>query len=164
MNSIFLSVLAIVISLFSLVVSIMGLVGTRRHNRISVLPKVEPVWESRSGLDTGISLRNNGLGPATIIDLRVRARSGRTFSLMKRAGVVAFLSEVGCNESWVRCFTPDLEASLQKDECAPLISVSKEQERARHEQLWRSLKDVTILIKYRSVYGVSLSDSFPCPS
>ncbi len=65
-----LSVSAIVIAVVSIVVSVWEGLETRKHNRLSVQPRLEISFNTnRDGF--GYSLRNAGLGPAIITDKRI---------------------------------------------------------------------------------------------
>ena len=64
------SLAAIVIAIASIVVTVWQGMETRRHNRLSVRPKLEIIFES--GHDSfGYVLMNNGLGPATITGIEL---------------------------------------------------------------------------------------------
>jgi len=64
------SISAIIIAVASIVVTTWQGLETRRHNRLSVRPKLEIIFES--GKDSfGYKLMNNGLGPAIVTGKKI---------------------------------------------------------------------------------------------
>jgi hypothetical protein len=64
--SIVVAICATVIAVLSLTVTVYEAWATRRHDRISVRPFLEPRIGLRQGHTAGLQLINSGLGPAVI--------------------------------------------------------------------------------------------------
>lgn len=62
---------AILIALASMIVTIWQGLEERKHNRLSVRPKLEISYAYQSGVGYYFSLENKGLGPANIINMTV---------------------------------------------------------------------------------------------
>lgn len=144
------AICAVVIALASLVVTLMEARTSREHSRQSVRPVLQIVrTRLHTDKQTGLKIKNVGLGPAVIVGTRVKL-DGHPIGGWNRD---TFTQLVGVNKP-----TPFF-SSLYDDAVIPsgdeqfliLIDPFKEW---RHSWFWDLIANrITLEVRYESIYG-----------
>ncbi|NOX88762.1 MAG: hypothetical protein GXO77_07030 [Calditrichaeota bacterium] len=90
------SLSAIIIALASIVVTTWQGIETRKHNRLSVRPRLEIIFESGKN-SFGYVLMNNGLGPAIITGKKIFV-DGKEINYTGFSGYDEFIDKLGLND------------------------------------------------------------------
>src|SRR5690348_11222311 len=101
------SVVAAFISFCALALSVWEGYETRNHDRITVVPKLSFSGDTSRLGPFGISLTNNGSGPALIEWFAVAVDGVLMDESDHYGGLLNALSRLDINESWVYVYRPD---------------------------------------------------------
>jgi hypothetical protein len=125
---------------------------TRRHNRLSVRPKISVVQviDNSDNKKIGLYLRNHGLGPALIEEISFEVRNGPILRSFQNLRMFLFANnkyyfipkELGA--LWLEV--------LPKDACEGLLWLESKETNAA-AQFKRLLSDLRLVVQYRSFYG-----------
>jgi len=148
-----LSLSAVIISIFALVVSIWQGIDNRDFNKLSVKPYLQVNPKLTGGVESGLYLENAGTGTAFINTISLSLK-GKTFDLIKDNTSTFFESiqvKPGCfKESW-----PRKGAAIQSGKEFPLLQVTKADIAACNLEIVKFLteSDVVMNIEYTTPYG-----------
>ena len=128
---------------------------TRKHNRLSVAPKLTFEVLHQRGGDLALSVTNHGFGPAGILDFNIFVDTKDIPSLSTGGWRNALLA-LGLAEPWVHyyyfapgdAFRPDQQKSL-------LFVRADDSSEIRRAQFLEALGRLNIVIDYKSIYGDS---------
>ena len=152
---------SIVVAAVAVAITTVGMIWhglqTRKHNRLSVIPKLifYNIYASvGSEKFAGISISNNGLGPAMIEDVKVYI-DGQCFPMSTDGEAKAILTQLGINEPWVSYGYFSKEEIMAKPG-EPLGMFYIERDNQSEEKTMRlrdALRPMKIVVKYKSLYG-----------
>lgn len=131
---------------------------TRRHNRLSVQPKLvfsyvfSPTEENKS---VGLYICNKGVGPAMIKSFKIyvdnKLMEDKVYSGWNEA-----LSLLGINKDWIHIQKLGTTGALLQGEKCILIGVAPEyQTPERNKALHGALGHIDVRVTYESCYGES---------
>jgi len=152
------AICAAVIALAALVTSIWQGIQNRKHNRLSVRPRMRVDYSTYADSPIKISVSNNGTGPAIIRGFSVSVDGNKVQSddlplaaaAAKRAGID------GPHDS----YTPTIGDTFAKDESKDLLLIRNSPvELEKRRELRRQLRRIGFDIEYESIYGDLFSTS-----
>lgn len=138
-------------ALFALAVASGSLWFTRRHNRLSVRPKISivRVIENNDGTKKGLYLRNHGLGPALISEITFESKSTEhTYRRVEELSRLLF-SHYAFQSGELGIYWLEV---LPKDACERLLWLESDQPEV-NDDFQALLSDIRLVVKYRSFYG-----------
>lgn len=148
-----LSIGAIIISIFALIVSIWQAKDNRDFNKLSIKPHLQVNPKLTGDKESGLYLENTGTGTAFIDSITLSA-NGKTFNLIENNSSDFFNSinvKPGCyRESW-----PRKGAAIQSGKEFPLIKVTEANALLCNFEAMKFLTEPNIImnISYRSAYN-----------
>lgn len=157
------SVCAIIVAIFAFITSVCQAYFTRRHNKLSVKPilSVEFNLAYKNDDDFGISLKNNGIGPAILKDLKVFVE-GKLASNFSRDNWEKVFELIQIPKNWeplISCTTIKPDYSISAGDKKQLLKINKKGlETNTLEDMRNFLKKLKIQITYESIYGEQWKD------
>lgn len=153
------SLAAIVIAIASIVVTVWQGMESRRHNRLSVRPKLEIIFES--GHDSfGYVLMNNGLGPATITGKELFI-DGKQMQEAGFSGYDELLEKLGMKNRKVTYTGIYPGKTIKTNERQDIFRFYRTEKDDLETLLPKIYSRVKIEIKYQSMYGEPFFCKFP---
>ena len=146
-----LSVSAIVIAVVSIVISVWEGIETRKHNRLSVMPKLEITYK-RSGDHFGYIVTNNGLGPAIIISKKILV-DGQEINYSGFSGIEDFLEKLDLQDKFVKQGVIDPGYTIRSGDHVQIVLFTLTGVQNAEELLMNVHNRVSIEIQYKSMYG-----------
>jgi hypothetical protein len=144
------------IALMALVATIWEGVETRRHNRLSVAPRLD-FYSVRSTApdhpENYVALENKGLGPAIIKGFRMTIDDMRYKGLGSR-NMAILVKRLGLYTRGIAFSSPELNDTFKPGESAKLLQVDPR--KATPELLRRfnqACERIKLEVEYESVYG-----------
>lgn len=150
------SLSAVLIALAALFVAVWEGLENRKHNRLSVVPRLRIDRHTYAGSPVAVSLCNNGTGPAIVrsFSVLVDGRQVRADDLPLAAAAAKMIGVAGPYHS----YTPAPGDALAPSETKELLQILNPPEEIRERKdLRRQLLRIDFLISYESVYGESFS-------
>jgi hypothetical protein len=142
------------IALIALALSIWSSHATRKHNRLSVRPFLNYFAKSTwDGKYAGICIRNNGLGPARIIEIHVFIDQQRVVN-SRQVGVWNYVVEkLNLNKDWIYVEYIELGAIIRSEQELWFVSadVRKIPENEKDKFL-EAISRLSFSIVYESTY------------
>ncbi|HGY56613.1 MAG TPA: hypothetical protein ENK44_12965 [Caldithrix abyssi] len=145
-----LSLSAIVIAIVSISVAVWEGLETRKHNRLSVRPKLE-IYYSTNKSKFGYVVVNNGLGPAVITGKKIFI-DGKEITYTGFSGYDDFLEKLGLADRYAAhgVITPGFTIKAGKSENIILFDLYESDE--AETLLPEIYRRVAIEIEYKSMY------------
>lgn len=146
------SVSAIIIALVSIIVAIWQGVETRKHNRLSVQPRLDLAYSL--DYDNGLAkftIKNNGLGPA-IFDNASASINGDNYNLNDPSIFFAFLKRLGIDSIPVTFDNIEFGSTLMPNELLNIFMVEIKSLDEQEIDARKLLNNVKIKIRYKSLY------------
>ena len=152
---------AIVVALASMVVSVWQGAETRKHNRLSVRPRIGISFDV-SHTSWGYSVKNNGLGPA-IVTGKVISVDGDDVSRGGFSGYEGLYDKLELNDFRIRENSIGPGTTIQSGEVEPLIQFRfDEMDEIQKQAFIQSMYHrISIKIEYRSMYNEDFVCSIP---
>lgn len=146
------AVSSIVIALAALGATIWQGLLTRRHNRLSVTPRLRVDCDHPDDGEVVVTLMNTGLGPAVILGYEVKAESaGRELPRVGRLGEA--VRALGVAERFY-AYTPSPGDVFAAGETRTLLSFKPAKDtHEERERVVGALSSVTLHLDYESMYG-----------
>lgn len=148
------AIAAIIIALIALGISVWQGYETRRHNRLSVTPKLTYDYSLSSAYpEVAIKLSNNGIGPAIIKDFALHV-DGIRIEDIGYGGWKSVGNKLNTFQPWVRSAFLNKEDVMRVGETKMLFSVDRKNiNRERKEIILKAFSRLKISIEYESIYG-----------
>ena len=146
-----LSVSAIVIAVVSIVISVWEGIETRKHNRLSVMPKLEITYK-RSGDNFGYIVTNNGLGPAIIISKKILV-DGEEINYSGFSGIDDLLEKLNLQNRFIKQGVIDPGYTIRAGDQVQIVLFTLSGSQNAEELLMDVHNRVSIEIQYKSMYG-----------
>ncbi len=144
------SISAIIIALASIVVTTWQGIETRKHNRLSVSPKLELIFESGKN-NFGYVLTNNGLGPSIITGKRIFI-DGEEIRYTGFSGYEEFIDKLGLNDRDVSHGAIYPGRTIRANEKIHIIRFYLAKDDELEKILPEVYKRISIEISYKSMY------------
>lgn len=155
------TVATVIIAVAAFCVAIWQGCEARRHNRLSVQPKLAFSYEftpTEENQYFGLYICNKGIGPAIIKSFKIYV-DNKLMEDKVYGGWDEALSLLGINKDWIKVKKLGTTGALSQGEKCVLIGVATEnQTPERNEALHQALGRIDIRIKYESFYGDSAED------
>ncbi len=145
------SVSAIVIALASIIVTTWQGIETRKHNRLSVRPKLEIVFESGKG-HFGYVVKNNGLGPAIITGKKIFV-DGEEINYRGFSGLSDFIEKLNLDNRDLSHGAIFPGKSFMNGEVQYIVNFEMTEKDDPEKLLPEIYKRVGFEITYESMYG-----------
>lgn len=153
---------AIIVAVAAIAVSLWQGIDNRRHNRLSVKPKLQIVFRADPQGDAEIILRNDGLGPASIRNFEVKLDN----KLLDKVSLSAIFELVRIMEldSVPFTFDPIVNTTTIRAGDQANILVFKYDESIDMPSIVRILREhvnrLDLYIEYESMYGEKFTINF----
>ena len=146
---------SVAIALAALFIAVWQGFETRKHNRLSLTPKLDLVREDRKEAEIiGIFMESKGLGPAKVKDIVISIGEKR-YDINQLEGMMDVLNRLDINKTWIQYYLYG-EGHFLPVDSKRYILIGADRDRVRAEtehKLQRALSKVKVHIEYESVYG-----------
>ena len=153
------SISAIIVAIAAIAVSIWQGVDNRKHNRLSVKPKLQIIFKSDLLEGPQITVSNNGLGPATVDKLEV-SLNGKTFPGSAINAVLELKREMGL-DGFSFSFDPIEGSTIRAGE---KLVIMKFPDASAFKEVYDSLaayiNQIDFHLTYQSMYGENFTTDF----
>ncbi len=148
------AIASVIIALAAIFISVWQGVETRKHNQLSVTPKLDIFQESRQKVRSiGLFIANHGLGPAIIGDIIISVRETQ-FKVNTENGLIEVLDKLGINEQWVQYHYISQGSYFQAGERRLLLAADRSKINIDDEHRFKgAISLLKVRIDYESVYG-----------
>jgi hypothetical protein len=146
--------MTIIIAVTAVIVAMKQAQDAREHNKLSVTPHLD-FFQNLGGQKLGIEIKNNGVGPAIIKDIRIFTPHGE-FDGTSHAGQMGALKQLGLVLSDVGYSGLQEGDFLAAGDSLWLFYRSGQQKLPQPEIYYvERFKKISVRISYESVYGDS---------
>jgi len=152
------AIAAVVVAVCSMAVAVYEGSQTRKHNRLSVLPKLTPVvglnWKKPKDA-LGFSIENNGTGPAIINSVTVYL-DGKPMPQSNSGGWLELFEKLELFGQSNRYYKFDTGDALSVGQSKKLLAYDPDLAKEEGEtpvRFYQALERISVKITYASVYG-----------
>ena len=151
-SELIISISAIIIAVVSVVVTVWQGIETRRHNRLSVQPRLELTFALSYKEDKAdFTLKNKGLGPA-ILGNATAVINGTTYNLNDTDRFFEFLDKMGIGSVSISFDNLEYESTVIPNETLTIFSVKISDLKNLGIKPPSIMTNVKVSIKYKSLY------------
>lgn len=151
------------IAIFALIVSVWEGIETRQFYRLSVKPHLDIV-RSYSGIgEKGLSIENNGLGPAIIKKINIK-NSSTIFDLTNVKDINNLLKSLNLDSAKITALRDGY--LLKKETKEDIITIKTDDYRRKQDTLilkrfWNFIRNCEVFLCYESIYGDEFNSCSP---
>lgn len=151
--------LALFVAICTFVGSVIQTYLTRKHNRLSVRPRIDWTSDRVVNKPVTLSIHNQGLGPAVLDSLHIRF-NGEEY-LIDKYGMPVELHEALIKVSpIIECHMPGPRSTLTADSSVSLITChGSVQSYAAHNNAVSLIRAIGFRLEYSSMYGEKFSET-----
>lgn len=149
------TLMMVIIAGAAVFISLWQIYATRRHNRLSVTPKID-IDLSTVKSRIGISIKNTGIGPAIIERFSFCVNGKEMYPFLKKSDFKKVMTELDLDVSYYFVFRIRFEGEYIEPGHSYFIIEFPDSETASNnvlEKVSQALKSVKIVINFQSIYG-----------
>lgn len=125
----------------------------RKHNRLSVTPKLEIIQHRTPDGIAALTLKNVGVGPAIITEYRITA-DGTKLSFPTSTGLHAAFAGIGLKNPEAH-WTCKSDTYIAANHSITLLKLDQSDIKGQQQHL----KNIQLYFEYKSIYGVTFNET-----
>ncbi|WP_152638680.1 hypothetical protein [Marinobacter santoriniensis] len=150
------SICALFVAAISVLISLWQASVARKHNRLSVKPHIDPLFDTFAANPVSCILDNHGIGPAFFRSFKFYYRGG-FFNIDNYEDIKMFFYSVGIdlNEVSHKVWIPDCNSALVQGKSVAFFEFSSSKnDPFLHKKLTDVVDNLGLVIEYSCIYGV----------